>query len=154
MLDSRAKKCTKGRSQPDKMGLSIEQPLIQRQHVRGTEEEEQILQGLSKPEALHDVVMTWRHHCHVLHQQHWCIVKLLYITLPLCFDMMAVMGACHGSLGCQATEGRHKNNLQVLQPILGTEGRHAAQYCAWYHRQTGMSTKMCQQKQSWMDRPR
>lgn len=60
----------KRRPQPDRVGLSVEEPLIQRQHMIGAEEEEQILQCLSKPEALHDIVMTGWHHSHVLHQQH------------------------------------------------------------------------------------
>ena len=67
------------------MGLSIEHPLIQRQHIWGTEEEEQVLQGLSQPEALHDIVMSGRHGSHVLHQQYWCymhaVVTLVHVVL-------------------------------------------------------------------------
>ena len=59
----------KRRPKPDRMGLSIEEPLIQRQHVGWTEEEEQVLQSLSKPEALHDIVVTGRDYSHVLRQQ-------------------------------------------------------------------------------------
>ena len=55
--------------QPDGVGLSVEEPHIQWQHIPGAEEEEQVFQCLSKPEALHDIVMTRWHNSHVLRQQ-------------------------------------------------------------------------------------
>lgn len=69
MLVRGAKKCMKRRPQPDRVGLSVEEPLIQWQHIAGAEEEEQVLQRLSKPEALHDIVMTRWHSSHVLRQK-------------------------------------------------------------------------------------
>ena len=69
MLVRGAKKCVKRRSQPDRVSLSVEEPLIQWQHIGGAEEEEQVLQSLSKPEALHNIVMARRHCSHVLRQK-------------------------------------------------------------------------------------
>ncbi len=39
------------------MGLCVEDPLVQRNHVVGTKQQVQILQGLCEEEALHCIVM-------------------------------------------------------------------------------------------------